>query len=261
MSQFLGEFIGTLILILFGCGVNAGVTLHLSKAKDAGWIVIALGWGLAVMLGVYAVGDISGAHLNPAVTLGFAIVGAFPWAEVPSYILAQMLGAMAGATLVWLQYLPHWSKTAEPADKLGIFSTAPAVPARWANLLSELLGTFALVLALMFIGANNFTEGLNPLIVGLLIVAIGVSLGGSTGYAINPARDLGPRIAHFLLPIKGKGGSDWAYSWIPVLGPAIGGLMGGLFYQAVFSGAFSIAFWITSGVTVLIIVLAVLEEG
>lgn len=261
MSTFLGELIGTMILIILGCGVNGGTTLHLSYAKNSGWVVVAFGWGLAVMLAVYAVGNISGAHLNPAVTLGLALTGDFAWADVPIYFAAQLLGAILGATVVWLHYLPHWDKTEEPADKLGVFATGPAVPSRWANLFSEISGTFMLVLALLFIGANEFTEGLNPLIVGLLIVAIGMSLGGTTGYAINPARDWGPRIAHTILPIKGKGGSNWGYAWIPLVGPLLGGALGAVFYMAIFQGNFSLPFWIVSGVVLVVIVLAVMEQG
>lgn len=174
---------------------------------------------------------ISGAHLNPAVTLGLAFVGDFPWKEVPSYILGQMIGAFLGAVLVFLHYLPHWKETEDQGAKLGVFSTGPAIPNTFANLFSETLGTFVLVLGLLAIGANKFTDGLNPLVVGFLIVAIGISLGGTTGYAINPARDLGPRIAHFVLPIAGKGSSNWKYAWIPVLGPALGGSFAGVFLQ------------------------------
>ena len=190
----------------------------------------AFGWGLAVMVAVYSVGQISGAHINPAVTIGLAVAGEFDWGNVPTYIAGQMIGAIIGATLVYLQYLPHWKVTEDPATKLGVFSTAPAVKSTPANLLSEIIGTAVLVLGLLAIGANSFADGLNPLIVGLLITSIGVSLGGTTGYAINPARDLGPRIAHALLPIAGKGDSDWGYSWIPVLGPILGGALGAVIY-------------------------------
>ena len=190
----------------------------------------AFGWGLAVMVAVYSVGQISGAHINPAVTIGLAVAGEFDWGNVPTYIAGQMIGAIIGATLVYLQYLPHWKVTEDPATKLGVFSTAPAVKSTPANLLSEIIGTAVLVLGLLAIGANSFADGLNPLIVGLLITSIGVSLGGTTGYAINPARDLGPRIAHALLPIAGKGDSDWGYAWIPVLGPILGGALGAVIY-------------------------------
>lgn len=244
MSAYLGELIGTMILIIFGGGVVAGVVLKKSKSESAGWVVITLGWGLGVATAIYAVGGISGAHLNPAVTIGLALVGKFPWAHVPGYIIAQLLGAFIGATLVWLHYYPHWKATDDQGAKLAVFSTGPAIQHTPANLFSEIFGTFMLVLGILAIGANEFTQGLNPLIVGLLIVVIGLSLGGTTGYAINPARDLGPRIAHFLLPIHGKGSSNWKYSWIPVVGPIIGGGLGALFYAAAFEGIVYSALWI-----------------
>ena len=250
MTEFLAELIGTMILIIFGGGVVGGVVLKRTKAEGAGWVVITLGWGLAVAMGVYAVGKFSGAHINPAVTLGFASVGEFPWAKVPIYITAQMIGAIIGAVFVYLNYLPHWKETKDQGSKLAVFSTSPAIRSPFSNLISEMIGTFVLLMGLMFIGANEFTEGLNPLIVGALIVAIGMSLGGATGYAINPARDLGPRIAHAFLPIPGKGGSDWGYAWIPVVGPIFGGIYGAVFYQAIFLGNFSIVFWILSVIVV-----------
>ncbi|MFC7371521.1 MIP/aquaporin family protein [Fictibacillus iocasae] len=243
MTPFIGELIGTMLLIIFGGGVVANVSLNKSKAQGGGWIVVALAWGLAVSIGVYAVGSVSGAHLNPAVTLGLASIGEFPWADVPSYIIAQMLGAILGATVVYLHFLPHWAATEDKATKLGVFSTDPAIPHTFSNVLSEFIGTAVLLVGLLSIGANKFTEGLNPLIVGFFIVAIGLSLGGTTGYAINPARDLGPRIAHFILPIAGKGGSNWGYAWIPVIGPIFGGVFGALFYQAVFKGEITTLFW------------------
>lgn len=221
MSAFWGEVLGTMILILFGAGVCAGANLTKSYAKNGGWIVITAAWGMGVTLGVYAVGSISGAHLNPAVTIGLAFTGDFAWSQVPGYILAQMIGAILGATLIFLQYFPHWKETEDPGTKLSVFSTGPAIPHSFSNLLSEIIGTFILLLGLQFIGANEFTEGLNPIAVGVLIIAIGMSLGGTTGYAINPARDLGPRIAHAILPIAGKGSSNWGYAWIPVLGPIL----------------------------------------
>lgn len=253
MTPFIAELVGTMILIVFGAGVVGGVLMKKSKAQDSGWIVITVGWGLAVAMGVYAVGGVSGAHLNPAVTLGMASIGKFPWADVPMYMLAQMLGAISGAIIVYFHYLPHWKETEDEAAKLSVFATIPAIRHPLSNLTSEIIGTFVLLVGLLAIGANEFTEGLNPLIVGALIVAIGVSLGGTTGYAINPARDLGPRIAHFFLPIPGKGKSDWSYAWIPVVGPLLGGTFGALFYQQVFEGVASIAFWVVGG-----IVLAVL---
>lgn len=248
MTPFLGELVGTMILIIFGAGVVGGVLMKKSKAQDSGWIVITVGWGLAVAMGVYAVGGVSGAHLNPAVTLGMASIGEFPWADVPKYMLAQILGAISGAIIVYFHYLPHWKETEDEAAKLSVFATIPAIRHPLSNLTSEIIGTFILLVGLLAIGANEFTEGLNPLIVGALIVAIGVSLGGTTGYAINPARDLGPRIAHFFLPIPGKGKSDWSYAWIPVVGPLLGGAFGALFYQQVFEGVTSIAFWIVGGI-------------
>ncbi|GAK32729.1 glycerol uptake facilitator protein [Iodidimonas nitroreducens] len=234
MTPFLGELIGTMVLILFGGGVVGGVVLRHSKAEGAGWIVITAGWGMGVAVAVYMVGGISGAHINPAVTLGLAISNAFPWADVPLYIAGQLLGAFIGAVLVWLHYYPHWATTPDPEAKRAVFATAPAIAHGPANLLSEVLGSFILVLGVLAIGANTFTEGMLPLVVGLLVFAIGLSLGGTTGYAINPARDLGPRIAHALLPIPGKGPSDWRYAWVPVVGPCIGGLLGGIFYRTVF---------------------------
>ena len=253
MTPFLGELVGTMILIIFGAGVVGGVLMKKSKAEDSGWIVITVGWGLAVAMGVYAVGGASGAHLNPAVTLGMASIGKFPWADVPMYILAQMLGAIIGASIVYFHYLPHWKETKDEAAKLSVFATIPAIRHPLSNLTSEIIGTFVLLLGLLAIGANEFTEGLNPLIVGALIVAIGLSLGGTTGYAINPARDLGPRIAHFFLPIPGKGKSDWGYAWIPVVGPLLGGTFGALFYQQVFEGVTSIAFWVVGGIVLAIL--------
>ncbi|WP_347862013.1 MIP/aquaporin family protein [Salimicrobium sp. PL1-032A] len=246
MHEFLAEIIGTMILIIFGGGVVAGVVLKESKAEGTGWVLITLAWGLGVAMAVYAVGSFSGAHINPAVTLGLATAGEFPWAKVPMYISAQLIGAFIGGVLVFLNYLPHWRATQDKGAKLAVFSTDPAIRSPFSNLISEILGTFVLVMGLLFIGANEFTDGLNPMIVGLLIVAIGMSLGGTTGYAINPARDLGPRIAHAFLPIPGKGGSDWSYSWVPVLGPAIGGIYGALFYNGLFLGNYSVAFWIGS---------------
>lgn len=234
MTPFLGELIGTMLLIIFGGGVVAGVVLKRSKAEASGWIVISFGWGLGVAMAIYAVGGISGAHINPAVTLGLAVIGEFPWALVPVYVLAQLIGAFLGAVVVWLHYYPHWAATEDEGAKLAVFCTAPAIPHVPANLMSEIIGSFILMLGVLSLGANAFTEGLNPFVTGLLIVAIGLSLGGTTGYAINPARDLGPRLAHFLLPIAGKGGSNWKYAWIPVVGPLVGGVSGALFYQQVF---------------------------
>lgn len=256
MSEFVAELIGTMILIIFGGGVVGGVVLKKTKAEGSGWIVITIGWGLAVTMGVYAVGSVSGAHLNPAVTLALASIDQFPWDKVPEYIAAQLIGAFLGAVIVFFLYLPHWKETKDQGAKLAVFSTDPAIRSPLSNLVSEMIGTFILIIGLLFIGANNFTEGLNPAIVGLLITAIGLSLGSTTGYAINPARDLGPRIAHALLPIIGKGKSDWGYAWVPIVGPIIGGVYGALFYQAIFKGDFSTAFWTFSVIIAVIFISA-----
>ena len=256
MSEYLGEFIGTLILIAFGGGVVAGVVLKNSKAEAGGWLLVCLAWGMGVTLAIYAVGNISGAHINPAVTLGFAVAGAFPWEKVPGYIIAQVLGAFTGGIIVWLNYLPHWKKTENIESKLSVFSTIPAIRSYPANLISEMLGTFFLIFGLLFIGANDFTEGLNPIVVGVLISAIGFSFGGTTGFAINPARDFGPRIAHAILPIPGKGSSDWSYSWIPVMGPILGGVNGALVYEALFDDHITVFLWFVSSISLLIILYA-----
>jgi glycerol uptake facilitator protein len=246
MDQYIAEFVGTAILILLGDGVVANVLLKDSKGENSGWIVICFGWGMAVAIAVYAVGSISGAHINPAVTLGLAATGNFEWALVPGYIVAQMLGAAVGGLLVYLTYLPHWALTEDQGLKLAVFSTGPAVRDTPKNLITEIIGTMMLLIGVLGIGtAGNaigttatsdlqtfYGNGIAPLVVGLLVLGIGLSLGGPTGYAINPARDLGPRIAHAILPVAGKGSSDWEYSWIPVVGPIIGGILGALIWTA-----------------------------
>ncbi len=232
-SAFWGELAGTAILILLGNGVVACVVLKKSYGHGSGWIVITAGWCFAVMAGVLialAIG--SHAHLNPAVTIGVALVSG-KWNEVPVYISGQLLGAMLGATLVWLHYLPHWSVTDDPSGKRACFCTAPAIRHPPANVVSEIIGTFVLVLIAAAISSNRLAPaglapGVGPLIVGFLVWAIGLSLGGPTGYAINPARDLGPRIMHTLLPLAGKGSSEWGYALIPVVGPIIGAVLAGL---------------------------------
>jgi glycerol uptake facilitator protein len=233
LSIFGAEVIGTGILVLLGNGVVAGVLLNQSKAQNSGWIVITFGWGIGVMAGAYAVGQFSGAHLNPAVTLGYAFQGSTEWSDVPEYLAGEFVGAFIGATLVWLAYLNHWGATEDPGLKLACYSTAPAIRNPAANLITEIIGTFLLVFGILAIIANEATgvSGLNALLVGLLVFGIGLSLGGPTGYAINPARDLGPRIMHAILPIAGKGPSDWSYSWVPVAGPIIGGVLGALAYD------------------------------
>ena len=229
------ETIGTALLIILGDGVVAGVLLTRSKAQNAGWIVITTGWALAVAVGVYAIGGLTGAHLNPAVTIGLASIGSTDWGLVPWYLIGEFLGAFIGAVIVWLHYLPHWSITEDPGLKLAVFSTGPAVRNMTSNLISEIIGTFVLVFGVLAIVSNELAAGLAALLIGFLVWAIGLSLGGPTGYAINPARDLGPRIAHAVLPIAGKGSSDWEYSWIPVVGPIIGGVLGAVAYQALFT--------------------------
>jgi glycerol uptake facilitator protein len=225
MNVYLAEFFGTLMVILIGDGIVAGALLRNSKSENPGWLTICFTWGLAVTLAIYAVGAISGAHLNPAVTVAFALKGDFPMSRVGGYIGAQLAGAFTGAVLVWLHYLPHWRGTHDAAAKRAVFCTAPAIRNVWTNFLSELLATCVLVLGLLFMGTHEFAQGLSPIVVGLLIMAIGLGLGGTTGFAINPARDLGPRIAHALLPIHGKASSDWGYAWIPVIGPLAGGAL------------------------------------
>ena len=244
MQAYIAEFIGTMILIILGDGVVAGVLLRNSKAENSGWIVITFGWAMAVAVAVYSVGQFSGAHINPAVTIAFAVTGQFDWAQVPGYIIAQFLGAFVGGVIVWLAYLAHWPETEDTGLKLGVFCTAPAIYNTPANLITEIVGTFVLVFGVSGLIANAgavggeaatiIGSGLNPLLVGLIVLGIGLSLGGPTGYAINPARDLGPRIAHAVLPIAGKGGNDWGYSWIPVVGPIIGGILGGVLFVILF---------------------------
>ncbi len=242
MSPYLGEFIGTTLLILFGDGVVANVLLTKAKGHRGGWIVIATGWGLAVTMAIYAVGTVSGAHLNPAVTIALATIGKFSPDKVAGYIAAQIAGAVFGAFLVWLVYLSHWRETSDPKAKLAVFCTAPAIRSKHANLLCEIIGTATLIFGVLAIpssanfSAAGWATGMGPVVVGLLVFAIGLSLGGPTGYAINPARDLGPRIAHAILPISGKGTSDWGYAWIPIVGPVIGGLLGALTYQQLYTG-------------------------
>lgn len=260
MTAFWGEVVGTAILIFLGGSVCAGASLKKSFAYNAGWLAIQFGWGLAVMIAIFTVGKYSGAHLNPVFTMVFAFSGSFPWDQVPGYILAQFLGTMIGATGVYLQYLPHWKETKDPNAILGVFATSPAIQNTFSNMLSEILATFILVLGILSIGANKFTDGLQPLIVGFLIITLGLSLGGSTGAAMNPARDLGPRIMHFLLPIPGKGDSHWQYAWIPVVGPILGGCLGGFFYNGVFHGKMISQLLITLGLTTLVLILSYLVE-
>jgi len=240
MSPLLAELVGTAILVMLGDGVVANVVLHKTKGHNSGWIVITAGWAFGVTIAVYCVNRISGAHINPAVTIALASIGAFAWAKVPLYIAAQIAGGFLGGVIVWLAYLPHWKATKDAESKLAVFSTTPAIRQPGANLGCEIIGTFALVLSLLavlspgnLVPGSDLAKGFGPVLVGVIVMAIGLSLGGPTGYAINPARDLGPRIAHAVLPIAGKGGSDWDYAWIPIVGPIVGGVLGALVYQLV----------------------------
>jgi glycerol uptake facilitator protein len=227
------ETIGTALLVLLGDGVVAAVLLAKSKAENSGWIVIAFGWGMAVMVGAYAVGQFSGAHLNPAVTVGVWVNGGIDAGDVPKYLIGEFLGAFIGATLVFAAYYQHFAETEDPGLKLAVFCTGPAIRNHFFNIITEVIATFVLVFGILAILANKATgiSGLATLLVALLVLGIGLSLGGPTGYAINPARDLGPRIMHAVLPIPGKGTSDWGYAWVPVLGPLIGGALGGAAYH------------------------------
>lgn len=233
-NKFVLEMIGTGLLIILGDGVVAAVLLNKSKAQNSGWIVITWGWGIAVMVGVFAAWK-SGAHINPAVTIGFAVIDVLPWKDVPQYLAGQFVGAFLGGVIVYLTYLVHWAETEDPGLKLAVFSTGPAIRNTVANLITEIVGTAVLLFGVLAIFSDaEIGRALGPLMVGLLVLGIGLSLGGPTGYAINPARDLGPRIAHAVLPIPGKGASDWGYAWIPVVGPIIGGILGALAGKAVF---------------------------
>ena len=232
MNNFLFELIGTAFLILLGDGVVANVLLHKTKGNNSGWLVITFGWAIAVFVGVYISAAQSGAHLNPAVTIGLAIAGKFSWALVPTYIAAQFAGAMIGAFLVWIAYKQHFDETTDAGTKLAVFCNSPAIPHITFNLVTEIIGTFTLVFGVFFISGGDVKLGaLDALPVALLVLGIGLSLGGPTGYAINPARDLGPRIMHFILPIKGKGSSGWGYSWVPVVGPIIGAILAALVFR------------------------------
>lgn len=234
MTHFLAELLGTMFLILLGDGVVANVALKKTKGNGAGFLMVTWGWAIAVAVPAYIFGPTSGAHFNPALTLGLAAIGKFAWAEVPVYIAGQMIGAILGATLVWLHYLPHWKETEDKATKLGVFCTAPAIRNTFANFISEFIGTFVLVFAILGVGNTKMVDGIPTYVVALIILVIGVSLGGTTGYAINPARDLGPRIAHAILPIAGKGDSDWGYAWIPVIAPICGSLAAAFTFMAIF---------------------------
>lgn len=238
MTNLLGEFLGTMVLIIFGAGVVANVLLKKSKAEGAGWLTITLGWAIGVIMGVFtAIGTgAPQADLNPAVTLAKTMIGVYTPGHAIVTMVAELAGAFVGAVIVWLAFLPHWEITEDKGAKLGIFCTGPAIRNYSANLLCEVIGTIVLIFAIFAIFSKpvgGIAPGFGPFLVGFLVWGIGVSLGGPTGYAINPARDLGPRLAHFVLPIAGKGGSDWAYSWVPVVGPLIGGALAYMICKAV----------------------------
>jgi glycerol uptake facilitator protein len=234
MTPFIAEFIGTMFIMLLGNSVVANVLLTKTKGNNSGLLVIAFGWSIAVFVGVYSSAAVSGAHLNPAITLALAAIGKFEWSNVPLYIIAQFLGAMTGSFLMWLAYKQHFDATGDADLKLAVFCNAPAIPNVFYNLMTEAIGTFVLMLGVLFIAApQNSLGALDALPVALLVLGIGLSLGGPTGYAINPARDLGPRIMHFILPIKSKRNSDWSYSWIPVVGPIAGAVIAALLFQLI----------------------------
>lgn len=236
MTPFIAEILGTALLLTLGCGVVANVILNDTKGNNSGWIVITTGWGLAVYVGVVVAGPYSGAHINPAVTIALALAGSFSWASVPSYLLAQFIGAMIGALIVWMLYKDHFDRTEDTGTKRAVFCTDPAISNTFRNFLSELVGTFVLVFTVLYFTDATISDtesviglgSLGALPVAFLVWSIGLSLGGTTGYAINPARDLGPRIMHAILPIKNKGDNNWSYSWIPVIGPIVGGVLAAL---------------------------------
>ena len=243
MSPFTAEFIGTFLLILLGNGVVANVVLDQTKGSQSGWIVITFGWAMAVFVAVFVAKDFSGAHINPAVTIGLAVAGKFSWDAAGTYILAQLLGGALGAATVWLAYIQHYRETKDQVLKLATFCTIPQIRDNASNLFSEVLGTFVLLFAVLFLSGPNFAIGdpsqpvglgsLGALPVALLVLSIGLSLGGTTGYAINPARDLAPRAMHALLPVSDKGGSNWDYAWIPVVGPVVGGVLAAALYLGI----------------------------
>lgn len=234
MNAVLGEFLGTALLVLLGNGVVAGVVLSKTKNNNSGWIVITLGWGLAVAMAAFVSGKLGPAHLNPAVSLAFAVKGDISFAVAVQFILAQMLGAMLGSFLVYLQFKPHYDATEDKGAVLATFSTGPAIKDTVSNFISEVVGTFVLMLGILAIVSYDMQPGLATISIGLLIVSIGLSLGGTTGYALNPARDLGPRILHALLPLKHKGDSDWEYAWLPVVAPVVGAILAVVVYGGLF---------------------------
>ncbi|MGV3151741.1 MIP/aquaporin family protein [Sarcina ventriculi] len=234
LEKFMAELIGTMILILLGDGVVANVVLKKNKGECSGWIVITTGWALAVAIPVFLFANVSGAQFNPAVTIALAVTGSLPWNEVLVYIGAQLIGAFIGAVLVFVSYYKHFEETEDKDSKLGTFCTIPAIRSKKWNFITEFIGTFILMFVIVGLGKVDMVNGISPIAVGLLIWVIGLSLGGPTGYAINPARDLAPRFAHFILPIPNKRDSDWSYAWIPIIAPILGGICGAIFYLLLF---------------------------
>lgn len=255
MNIFLAEFIGVTILIFIGCGVLAGNSLKKSGTYKIGSVAINLAWGFAVALAIYTVGDISGAHLNPAFTIAKALNGSFQWRLVPGYIVAQILGAMFGSLLVYIQFLPHWEKTKDSETKLNIFVTAPSIKNNFSNFISEYLITGILIFSLLVLDRNSFVDGLKPIVVGGLIFILGVSFGGVTGAALNPARDFGPRLAYLLLPIPEKGSLNFKYGWIPVLAPILGGSTGAMINLALYDGIVDFRFIIIIAISIITLVI------
>lgn len=235
MTMYLAEMIGTMLLIILGDGVVANVVLKKTKGNDSGWIVITAGWAFAVAIPAVVFTSVSGGLFNPALTIGLAFVGDFAWGEVIPFIIAQVIGAFLGAIVVYITYYNHFNETENKDSKLGVFCTIPEIEDKKINFLSEFIGTFVLTFGILGIGAQDLDYGVKVIIVGFLIWSIGLSLGGTTGYAINPARDFGPRLAHWFLPIKGKGDSKWGYAWIPVVGPILGSVCGALVYTIIFN--------------------------
>lgn len=234
MSIYLAEMLGTMLLIIFGDGVVANVVLNKTKGQNSGWIVITTGWGLGVAIAALIFGSVSGAHLNPALTLGFAVIGKFPWSSVPGYIAAQLTGGFLGAVIVWVFYRLHFKETEDKSAKLAVFCTGAAIKDTFSSFICEFIGTFILVFALLGLNNTDLADGLAPLAAGLIVWAIGITLGGTTGYAINPARDFGPRLAHFILPIHDKGDSEWGYAWIPIVAPIAGSIIAAIVFVNIF---------------------------
>lgn len=260
LTSFLAELIGTFIVVLIGTGVAGGILLKGTKSQGSGWMNLTVGWGLGYTIGIFTVYQYSGAHLNPAYSIGLATIGEFSWSNVPQYVSGQIIGALFAAIIVFLLYLPQWKKTGDENRILNVFVTSPAINHSPINLFNEITGTFLFVFGILIIRSNEVTSTMEPILIGLLVMAVGLSIGGTTGFAINPARDLGPRIAHYLLPIIGKGKTEWGYAWIPITGPIVGGVFGALFYQAFYLGRFSNGFWLITILIGLVVIWAIIYE-